>query len=110
MRDNGALAIRILLSAELRVGGRKHWMREHLGVATRVAGQGSVARIDALAVPADKVIRHAELRRRPPVGAIKAQRPFQPRDPLRSLTRPYQNAAAVGIGTGIARIDFERAV
>ena len=60
MRDNGVLAVGVLLSSHFRVGGRKHRMRAHLGVATRIAGQGSVARIDALAVPADKVIRHAE--------------------------------------------------
>jgi hypothetical protein len=61
MRDDSALAIRVLLSAEFRVGGRKHWVRAHLGVVTRVAGQGSVASIDAFAIPAEEVLRHAKL-------------------------------------------------
>lgn len=38
MRDNGVLGVGVLLSAHFRIGGRKRRVREHLGVATRVAG------------------------------------------------------------------------
>ena len=85
-------------------------MREHLGVASWVAGKGTVAGIEGLGIPAKQVIRHAEPCGREAVGLVKAKRALQPRQCLRALARPYQDAPAGGIVVRIARIDFERAV
>lgn len=62
MRDDGALAVSILLSAHFRVGGRKHRMRDHLGVASQVTGEGTIASIDGLAAELLGFISMARLR------------------------------------------------
>ena len=107
---NGALAIRILLSAHFGIRGGKHRMRDHLGIAPWVAGKSTVANIDGLGIPAKQIVHRAEPRGCEAIGPVKAQRPLQPRQCLRGSTCPHQDASAVGIVVGIARIDLERAV
>ena len=79
MRDNGVLAVGILLSAHFRISGRKCRVREHLGIATRVAGKGAVASINSLVVPTEEIIRHAKPGGFEAVGAVETTCTFQPR-------------------------------
>jgi len=76
MSDNGPLAVRILLSAHFRVGGRKHRMRDHLRIETRVAGKRAVAGVDGLAVPVQEIVRHTEPCGGKAIGAVKTEGPF----------------------------------
>jgi hypothetical protein len=110
MRCDGTLTVRILLLAHFSIRGRKHRVRDHLGIAPWVAGKGSVANIDGLGISAKQVIHRAEPCGCEAIGSVKAQRPLQPRQCRRGSTCPHQGASAFGIVVSIAWIDFERAV
>src|SRR5262249_21574386 len=85
-------------------------MRQHLGVASWVAGEGAITGGHRVVVAAEKIICHAEPGRREVAGAVKTKRPFEPWQALCGSARPYRDAAAVSIVVGIARIDFERTI
>ena len=77
-RGDGPLAVRILLSAQLGVRGRKHRMRDQLVTAPRTTRKGTVANIDAFGITAQKVVHHAEPCRCETIGRIKTERTLQP--------------------------------
>src|SRR5215472_18176622 len=77
-RGDGSLAVRILLSAQLGIGGRKHRMRDQLVTAPRTARKGTVANFDAFGITAQEVIRHAEPCRCETISLIQTERTLQP--------------------------------
>src|SRR5438874_9661104 len=85
-------------------------MCKELSVSSGGAGQGAVKCLDGLGVALQEIIRHAQVQSCPSVGAVEAERPFEPGHGIGGFACKYQNDPAISIAIGIARIDLERAV
>src|SRR5712675_93384 len=90
-RDNGAFARGILVSFQLGIGGCEHWTRHHLDVAAGVAGEGTVTSLDGFAVAAEEIIRTAQVLSCVCIGAVEAERHFEPGYGLGGSAGPHQN-------------------
>src|ERR1700733_12151504 len=110
MRGDAALALCILLAAKFRIGGGKHRMRDHLGVAPWVTVKRPSASADSIGIPAKQIIRHTESCGGEAIGSVEAKRTLQPRQCLGGPTSPCQNGSPVCQVVRIARVDFECAV
>ena len=74
--NDGPFALGILISSHLGIGRREDRMCLELGVASRLAGQGSVKCLDSLVVAVEEIIRHADAHGCLSVGAVEAERSF----------------------------------
>src|SRR5215831_11088005 len=108
--DDHALAFGILASAHLSVCSRKKRVGEQLNATSRAPGKGSITSLDSLAVMMKEIMCHAHVLGRNDMGAVKAERAFEPGQRLRCSPRPHQNGAPHLVAVRVARIDFERAV
>ena len=77
--DNCLLALGILAPTHLPVRGRKKRMCEQLNAAPGAPGESSITSLDGLGVMTKKIMCHAHVLGRNNVGAVEAERAFEPR-------------------------------
>ncbi len=88
------------VSSQLGVGSREHWTRHHLDVAAGIAGEGAVTGLDGFAVAAEEIIRSAQVLSCAGIGAVEAERDFEPGQGLAGSARPHQNISPHLIAVG----------
>ena len=101
------LSLGVLSSIQLCIGGCQSSPPHKLGVTAEVTGEAAVYGFDGFGIPVEEIIGHTELIGGSGIGAIKAKRPFKPRQGLCGSARPYQGGAARRETFGIARIDLK---
>ena len=106
-RNDGALAVRLLLSSEPRKGGGAYGVSHQPVHPARIMRQGTIEHVEGFAVLREEIFGDAKIDKYPGVRAAQTERPFEPRHGLCGLACPLQNAAPRPIAFGIARVDGE---
>src|SRR5207248_5891066 len=108
--NNGTLFLGVPVFAHAGIGRREDRMCEELSVSSGSAGQGAVKCIDGLDVAVQEIMRHAQVQSCPSVGAVEAERSFEPGNGIGGFARKYQNDPAISKAIRIAGIDLKSTV